>query len=43
MVQSCSGWSIAVVDGAKPFLKACYSLEGDEPLAFEVNDEILKM
>ena len=32
----------AVVDGAQPFLKACYSLEGDGPLAFEVYDEIKK-
>ena len=29
----------AVVDGAQPFLKACYCLEGDGPLAFEVYDE----
>ena len=32
----------AVVDGAQPFLKACYSLEGDGPLAFEVYGEIKK-
>eukprot|EP00731_Ephydatia_muelleri_P007427 Em0003g1675a len=32
----------AVVDGAQPFLKACYSLEGDGPQAFEVYDEIKK-
>ena len=32
----------AVLDGAQPFLKACYSLEGDGPLAFEVYDEIKK-
>ena len=30
----------ALVDGAQSFLKACYTLEGDGPLAFSVYDEI---
>ena len=30
----------ALVDGAQPFLKACYTLEGNGPLAFSVYDEI---
>ena len=28
------------MDGAQPFLKASYTLEGDGPLAFSVYDEI---